>query len=53
LLALADQQPTGKYRMTHSNVIQFNSPAIDDLSQVLKQGAQQLLAKAVEVKKVA
>lgn len=34
--------------MTNSNVIQLNSPAVDGLSEVLKQGAQQLLAKAIE-----
>ena len=34
--------------MTDSNVIQLKSPATDVLSDVLKQGAQQLLAKAIE-----
>jgi transposase-like protein len=34
--------------MTDSNVIQLNSPVVDGLSEVLKQGAQQLLAKAIE-----
>lgn len=34
--------------MTDSNVIELNSPPEDALSEVLRQGAQQLLAKAVE-----
>lgn len=35
--------------MTDSTVIQLNSPAEDALQEVLKKGAQQLLAQAVEV----
>jgi len=34
--------------MTDSKVIQLNSPVADSLNEVLKRGAQQLLAKAVE-----
>ena len=34
--------------MTDSNVIQLNAPAADTLNELLKQGAQQLLAKAIE-----
>lgn len=34
--------------MTDSNVFQLNSPAADVLGEVLKQGAQQLLAAAIE-----
>lgn len=34
--------------MTDSNVIQIKTPAADALNEVLKQGARQLLAKAVE-----
>ena len=34
--------------MTDSKVIQLNSPVEDSLNEVLKRGAQQLLAKAVE-----
>lgn len=34
--------------MTDSNVIELNSPPEDALSEVLRHGAQQLLAKAVE-----
>lgn len=35
--------------MTDNNVIQLNTPAADALGQILKQGAQQLLASAIEV----
>ena len=35
--------------MTDNNVIQLSSPVTDLLGDVLKQGAQQLLAKAIEV----
>ena len=34
--------------MTDSKVIQLNSPVADSLNEVLKQGARELLAKAVE-----
>ena len=34
--------------MTDNNVIQLSSPVTDLLGDVLKQGAQQLLAKAIE-----
>ena len=34
--------------MTDSNVIQLNSPAADVLGELLKRGAQQLLATAIE-----
>jgi len=34
--------------MVDSNVLQLNTPAEDALNEVLKRGAQRLLAKAVE-----
>ena len=34
--------------MTDSHVIQIKTPEADALNELLKQGAQQLLAKAVE-----
>ena len=34
--------------MTDSKVIQLNSPVEDSLNEVLKRGARELLAKAVE-----
>ena len=38
--------------MTDSNIIQLKSPTLDALGEVLKNGAQQLLAKAIEAEVV-